>query len=209
MTVAKRRTAAVVILILGILFCPGVASMAQAQTPNCGPTGTDATCTITGAVTLTKATQTAASQGILSAFDQWNFTIHVNGKVGGLGVSIKEYSPGAAEYCWVQGNQHSIPPGTMYMHADNIPAATRDACSTTSNKFPDPDAQLYVYANIQTGDSKASVVIDVTYPNPNHVPLVRLADPSMRGEIAASFAPLWGGLAVASEKTPLTEGAIC
>ncbi len=184
----KIHMKAILALVAGILIFP---SPALAQTPDCGLSGTDKNCTILSAITLSKTTQTGYSPGINSAQGTWTLVVHVAGKVGTFGFNIKEYNHGASDICYHAG-QNNIPPGLNFFTTSEIPAATVNACAASSNKFPDPDPQLYVYANIQTGDSKASVVIDVTYPNPNYVPpSAQLYGPSLHGPAVTALADRW------------------
>jgi hypothetical protein len=84
----------------------------------------------------------------------------VKGKVSFLGLNIKN-NAGAGDICWHSGTRQ--PKGTFTILSAPIPAADFNACG---DEFTDPDVGLNLHSYIQTGDSKASVTIDVTYPDP-------------------------------------------
>jgi hypothetical protein len=132
----------------------------QAQTV-CSPTNT--ACQHLQ-VTLNKAVQ-SLNVDVTSGAGDWFFVVTVAGKVSQLGRQIKN-NPGAGDICW-----HSSIlklPSTFSDTAPSIPTAAPYACSPVGapNYTDTNGAPLNLYTYIQTGDSKASVVIDVYYPVP-------------------------------------------
>lgn len=111
--------------------------------------------------TLSKNTASAYFP-VFSGAGSWTYTYTVKGKVNSLGLNIKNHAPGAADFCSAYGARQ--PNGSnVVVDTEFIPAAVAQACGW---QWPDPDPELWLVAYVQTGDSKASVDVTVTYPDP-------------------------------------------
>ncbi len=147
----KSLVARISTLLAGVLFCLGSGAPAQAGNFH---------------VTLNKATP-QVKVNVLSGAGNWMFFVTVKGKVSVLGRQIKDNDIGAGDICWVSVIRQPKATPPMYPFSDtafDIPAATEDACGTD---WPDTNGpKLTLFAYIQTADPKASVDIDVFYPDP-------------------------------------------
>ena len=109
--------------------------------------------------TLTK-NAAYANHSVLSGAGVWMYTYAVRGKVTNLQINIKNYAPGAADFC---SNFDQRQPISGTHNTNLIPAADYQACGT---QWVDPDRELWMVAYLHTADSKAVVDVTVTYPDP-------------------------------------------
>jgi len=143
----KLLVARILTLLAGVLFCLGPSVLAQ-ENPFL--------------ITLDKAHPTVKTN-VASGAGPWHFVVTVvRGKVNSLGLQIKDDGIGSGDICWLTSFRN--PKGQFSFDSKDVPAATVDACGPN---FPDENGDpLTLVAGIQTGDAKAVVVIEVTYPDP-------------------------------------------
>ncbi len=142
----KSLAARISTLLAGVLFCLGSSVLAQAG----GFT-----------ITLDKAHPTVKMDA-LSGAGNWNYSVTVvSGKVSSLSLQIKEDGIGSSDFCW--GTSYRRPIGTILGSAENIAAATVEACGPD---FPDDNGDPLNFKAFFSGDVKAVVTIEVVYPDP-------------------------------------------
>ena len=172
MRMRKSLVARILTLLAGVLFCLGPSVLAQ-ENPFL--------------ITLDKAHPTVKTN-VASGAGPWHFVVTVvRGKVNSLGLHIKDDGFGSGDICWLTSFRN--PKGQLIFDTEDVPAATVDACGPN---FPDENEDpLTLVAGIQTGDAKAMVVIEVTYPASPVALNHSVGETASRSIVPIAFREVW------------------